>query len=137
MTFQDLPQDWSDHSLTRDLLPDVVDLFVGEAERLEGCLALLLLDSDRRLVQPIVISEMGDDAPSEDVSTFFAHLVAMIEDEDAHVVAARGRLGPAKPSEHDAEWGAFLRLHLGRRLAGLFLATPDSVVELTGGSAAA
>ncbi len=137
MTFQDLPDDWSDRSLTPDLLPDIVDLFVSDEAKSAGCLALLVLDSELRMLQPIVISEMAGHRPGEGGGDFLEQFAAMLDESGARVVAALGRLGDVPPSEGDVAWASYLRDSLGGRLVGVFLATRDAVVEIGPTTAAA
>jgi hypothetical protein len=59
MTFEDLPNDWSDRPLTDPaLLSDVLDLVVFEKDRAAGAVSFLLCDDEGRLVQPVTIGEL-------------------------------------------------------------------------------
>ena len=56
MTFEDLPPDWprrpvTDPAITADLL----DLFVGDRDRADGALGILLCGREGRLLQPVVV----------------------------------------------------------------------------------
>ncbi len=56
MTFQDLPQDWPSQPLTSsDLVHDVLDLCVNNADRVKGGLSVLVLRDDFTLAQPIFV----------------------------------------------------------------------------------
>lgn len=59
MSFEDLPAKWDHLPLTdTQLAADVVDLFLSNSDRLEDSLLVLMLDDDRRLLQPAVISDV-------------------------------------------------------------------------------
>ena len=59
MTFEDLPDDWSDRPLTDPaLVSDVLDLVVFEKDRAAGAVSFLLCDDEARLVQPFTIGEL-------------------------------------------------------------------------------
>ena len=59
MTFEDLPNDWSDRPLTDPaLVSDVLDLVVFEKDRAAGAVSFLLCDDEARLVQPVTIGEL-------------------------------------------------------------------------------
>jgi hypothetical protein len=55
MTFDDLPDDWSDRPLTDPaLVADVLDLVVFARDRQQGAVSFLLCDEDARLVQRLM-----------------------------------------------------------------------------------
>jgi hypothetical protein len=59
MTFEDLPNDWSDRPLTDPaLVTDVLDLVVFARDRAAGAVSFLLCDDEARLVQPVTIGEL-------------------------------------------------------------------------------
>ena len=59
MTFEDLPNDWSDRPLTDPaLVSDVLDLVVFEKDRAAGAVSFLLCDDEARLMQPVTIGEL-------------------------------------------------------------------------------
>jgi hypothetical protein len=56
MSFEDLPSDWPDIPLAAPThIADVLDLFVSMQTRLDGALLVLVCDSLRRPVQPILL----------------------------------------------------------------------------------
>ncbi len=56
MSFEDLPPDWPCHPLTDpDLVDDVLDLCVSNADRATGGLAVLTLRDDLTLAQPMFV----------------------------------------------------------------------------------
>lgn len=57
MSFEDLPADWPRHPLTDpDLVNDVLDLCVSNADRATGGLAVLILREDLTLAQPVFVA---------------------------------------------------------------------------------
>ncbi|MBA2696251.1 MAG: hypothetical protein ACR2FV_16285 [Ornithinimicrobium sp.] len=57
MSFEDLPADWPRHPLTDpDLVHDVLDLCVSNADRATGGLAVLILRDDLTLAQPVFVT---------------------------------------------------------------------------------
>jgi hypothetical protein len=129
MSFEDLPATWPDLPLTDRLLAaDVVDLFVSQADRVEGCAAFLLLDDGLRLGQPCLMGEIPDGADPWDLRD---HLVAVFGDlHVGGVVFARGRDGSVLLTDADRRWRDVL-LDVCRRievpLVAAFVATPAAV----------
>jgi hypothetical protein len=67
MTFDDLPDDWSDRPLTDPaLVADVLDLVVFARDRQQGAVSFLLCDEDARLVQPVTITDIPATAAVDD-----------------------------------------------------------------------
>jgi hypothetical protein len=67
MTFDDLPDDWSDRPLTDPaLVADVLDLVVLARDRQQGAVSFLLCDEDARLVQPVTITDIPATAAVDD-----------------------------------------------------------------------
>ena len=61
MSFHDLPENWSDLPLdTPGLAADVADLVVGDEDRANGCVGLILVGPDRRMAQPCLVNEVDD-----------------------------------------------------------------------------
>lgn len=127
MTFKDLPPSWGDHPVTPELLPDVVDLFVSEHDRVCGCLVLLLLDADHRLLQPIVVGDVPLHTGPTGGEEFFDQLAQMVSDDDGHVVVARGRRGGEDLTVDDEDWRAACSRAFGERLVAMFVAAPGVV----------
>ena len=67
MSFDDLPDDWSDRPLTTPtLVADVLDLVLAEADRRIGALAFLLCDGTGRLLAPAVVTDVPDDIENDE-----------------------------------------------------------------------
>jgi hypothetical protein len=111
MTFDDLPDSWSQLPLTtQPLLDDVLDLMVGVHDRIEGGLVLLVCDSEVRLVQPIVIGPghvSFDPALAHSILSTLGEAFAHISG-GALVVAVARRSG-LDPTPDDEAWVATLR----------------------------
>lgn len=70
MGFQELPENWADQPLTDpQLLADVLDLVVMEADRRAGGLGILICDGEQRLAVPVMISAPDDLASDADRRT--------------------------------------------------------------------
>ena len=61
MSFDDLPDNWSDLPLdTPGLAADVADLVVGHRDRLAGCIGLVITRPDLTMSRPAVINDVDD-----------------------------------------------------------------------------
>ena len=133
MTFQDLPKGWHSRPLTdTDLAAYVVDLVVREGDRATGCISLLLCDDTHRMLQPVTITDLDRDAPTER-RRLFDLLVGDFADRLGGVVVAVGRPRGAVPDDearawHEAAIAACLDHDVP--LLGTYLATVHGVVEM-------
>ena len=131
MSFDDLPDDWSDLPLdTPGLGADVADLFVGVAAREAGAVAVLLTDDDRRLVQPVVLDDVPDDADPQRLVPFLDELARMLHGTGGGLVFVRGRDGSVLLTDADRRWHEAVLAACrrgGLRLDGAYLATPAIV----------
>lgn len=127
MTFEDLPLDWGENPITHELMPDVVDLFVKDSDRVDGCLTLLLLADDQQLVQPITVECFEPEEDPEHAGSFLTSMRELAEDFGGTYVAVRGRTGPSVPTPDDEAWFAPVRRALGERLVGAFVASREQV----------
>lgn len=131
MSFDDLPESWSDHPIDDPgRAADVVDLFVGHADRQGGCLLLLLLGPERRLVQPFLVGEVADDADPARAAPGVREIVAGVAAVGGAVVFARGRPGSVLLTDADRRWHEMVLAACrdgGAPLAGAYLATPAAV----------
>ncbi|EAP99077.1 hypothetical protein JNB_02875 [Janibacter sp. HTCC2649] len=131
MTFEDLPHDLRDLSLDDpDLRADVVDLFVGYFDRLDGCFAIVLLDDAHRIVQPVLITEMGEADPPALAIPVRALLT---EARPQAIIGALGRTGSPLFTDTDRACHQVL-VDLCRdleiELLGAYVATDNLVREL-------
>lgn len=131
MSFDDLPSTW-DHLPLDDpgLAADVVDLFVGHADRVSGCMCLLLLDAELRLTRPFILGEVPEDADPRLAAPLLRELAAVAAGEGGAVVFARGRPGSVLLTDADRAWheGVIEACRVtGARLVGSYLATPATV----------
>ena len=61
MSFDDLPDNWSDLPLdTPGLAADVANLVVGHRDRLAGCIGLVITRPDLTMGQPAVIHDVDE-----------------------------------------------------------------------------
>jgi hypothetical protein len=131
MTFDDLPENFRDLSLDDPVLRgDAVDLFVGHHDRADGCLAIILLDDDHRVLQPVLITEMGVADPGA-----LAEPVRLLLDQTRPpaVVVALGRTGSPLFTDNDRACHQVLVdlcRELRVELVGAYVATDHGVREL-------
>lgn len=133
MTFHDLPKNWYSRPLTDPRLAvDVVDLVVRDADRDGGCISLLLCDTAGRMIQPVTITEVEDQAVGERGELFDLVLGHLAGDLGGLVVALGRPQGPDPDDEarawHEAAIAA-CREH-DVPLLGTYLATATCVVEM-------
>lgn len=131
MTFEDLPQNFRDLSLDDPVLrADAVDLFVGQADREDGCLAIVLLDEEHRVVQPCVITDMG---PADPKTLPRAVRLFLGEVHPPAIVAALGRAGSPLFTDLDRQCHQVLVdvcREAGVDLLGFFVATAAALREM-------
>ncbi len=129
MSFDDLPKDIRHVPVTSPkLAADLVDLFVFEASRDEGCLLVVRLDDDGLAQDPILIGEVGDSRDPAGARRFFDSLCAELG--SPALILARGRPGGPMLTDRDRAWHQlFLDVCRanGVRLVGAFLATPGQI----------
>lgn len=131
MTFENLPEDWPTRALSdRALAADVVDLTLNIADRRRTSIGLLLCDDHQRLLQPMVINDIGDCTAAEQ-----RHLFAMVCDSMAGtsasaLVVTLGRPIGTRLTTADRQWLESAREVCATRnvrLIGTFLADVDHV----------
>ena len=136
MTFDDLPDSWSDLPLdTPGLAADVADLFVSVADRESGCVALLLTDAERRLAQPVLINDVPPDADPRPLAEFLTGLAATLRAARGALVLVRGRLGRVLLTDDDRRWHELVLATCRREevlVLGAYLATPAVVRAFPG-----
>jgi hypothetical protein len=128
MAFTDLPPDWPTLPITRsDLLPDVLDLVVGDEARASGTLTLLICDRSDRLVCPIQITDIGEPGAERTSHLVTAMATAAELDPDAGVLAAVGRHGGLSVTDDDRDWADALAASAAGnvRLLGVHVVTSD------------
>ncbi|MBM6405170.1 hypothetical protein JQN72_13055 [Phycicoccus sp. CSK15P-2] len=131
MSFDDLPESWSDLPLDDPrLAADVVDLLVGHADRLDGCLCLLLLDDGLRLLQPVLVSEGGQERDPRAAAPGIGAVLDDVAAAGGALVFARGRDGSVLLTDTDRVWHEVVLAESrrsGAPLVGAYLATPAAV----------
>ncbi|MEO7268956.1 MAG: hypothetical protein ABIW49_07105 [Knoellia sp.] len=131
MTFDDLPQDLRHLSLDDPVLrADAIDLFVGYFDRLNGCFAVVLLDHHHRIVQPVLITEIGDADPS---ALAVPLRLLLTQAMPPAIIGALGRPGSALFTDTDRACHQVLVdlcRELGIDLLGAYVATDNLVREL-------
>ena len=131
MSFHDLPENWSDLPLdTPGLAADVADLVVGDEDRANGCVGLILVGPDRRMAQPCLVNEVDDTVDPQEFAPFLAQLCGMVADTDGSMIFVRGRSGPALLTDVDRRWHQIATdacRNGGVTLLGAFLAADSGV----------
>jgi hypothetical protein len=134
MTFRDLPPDLRDRSLTdRRLAADVIDLIVGDEDRARGCIGLMLCDGLDRGLQPIVISEVPENASSDGLRQLLELVLPVVAEDGGSVLVGRGRRRGVEPNDLDREWhqaAIDCCATAGVRLIGFHVATGDGIFTL-------
>jgi hypothetical protein len=88
MTFEDLPNNWSDRPLTDPaLVSNVLDLVVFAKDRAAGAVSFLLCDDEARLVQPVTIGELPVTMTQAERVRFVSVMVEGMAHRGAMVVA--------------------------------------------------
>lgn len=140
MSFHDVPKNLKDVPLDDPtLIEDVLDLFVGIGDRIEGVLLLLVCDAERRIVQPIMIHEIEVSPPPESV-TMLAPILTMLGNElpGAMLLAAVGRPGRLRMAPCDQRWARSIEAAAADRvgLIGIHLITPAGSIPIIEAQAA-
>jgi hypothetical protein len=134
MTFRDLPPDLRDRSLTdRRLAADVIDLIIGDEARASGCVAVMLCDDLDRGVQPVVVSDVPEDATSDGLRQLLELFLPVVAEDRGSVLVGRGRRRGTAPNDLDREWhqqAIDSCAAAGVRLLGFHVATRDGVFTM-------
>jgi hypothetical protein len=128
MSFDDLPDGWKERPLTDpQLVADVLDLIVSEADRRAGGLAVLLCDEQARLMQPGIISELDHDSPEAERAQLLGLFVSSLAGLFDSVLFALARADGLSITGDDESWARAAQ-HACRgemRLLGFHLVTLD------------
>jgi hypothetical protein len=134
MTFEDLPQDLRSVPLTDDTVQaDLIDLMLGIEDRRCGALGLMLCDDGDRGIQPIVLSDLPDDAATADLIRLLDLLLPMVAEAGGAILVGKGRRRGLLPTDGDRAWHQATIETCARhqvRLLGFYLASPDGVEAL-------
>ncbi|KQU70448.1 hypothetical protein ASC58_01090 [Phycicoccus sp. Root101] len=134
MSYHDLPDDIRTRPLHEaGLQGDVIDLVLGIEERRSGAVALMVCDEDDRGLQPLVLSDLPEDASVADLVRLLDLLLPMVGEAGGAILVGRGRRRGLLPSDLDRAWhqatiDACARY--GVRLLGFHLASPYGVAAL-------
>ena len=134
MTFEDLPKDVRNIPLTdRRIAADVIDLLIGDGDRSDGCVALMVCDEEHRGILPIVLSDVPHDADLSALVSLLDLLLPLVVERGGSLLMGRGRPGCGVPTDVDRAWHQrtieSCRAH-GVRLLGFHVATRDGVTAL-------
>jgi hypothetical protein len=128
MTFEDLPDDWKQQPLTDPrLVADVLDLFVSDADRCAGALAVLMCDEQGRLLQPGIISDLDYESSEAERGRMLASFITHLTEFFDSVLFAVARADGLSVTADDERWARAVRCACeGKvRLLGFHLITRD------------
>ena len=92
MSFHDLPPDIRDRSLTDPrLAADVIDLIIGDEARARGSVGLMLCDDGDRGLQPVVLTDVPENASSDGLRQLLDLLLPVVAEDRGSVLIGRGR----------------------------------------------
>jgi hypothetical protein len=138
MSFEDLPPDWARRPVTDpDITADLLDLVVGDRDRHEGAIGLLLCGPGGRLLQPVVVSAPRDQVLEDDHRRVFDVMADAFGDplDDARpgILVALARPDYRHAAREDDRWRdaavASCEEH-GIDLLGIWVVTPDVIRPL-------
>jgi hypothetical protein len=134
MTFRDLPGDIRNLPLTDPTLAaDVVDLILGDEARAGGAIAFMLCDHEDRGMQPVVLTDVPQEADSRGMQQLLDHLLPIVAEAEGAVLIGRGRRRGLTPTDADREWHELAisgcAAH-GVRLLGYYLASADGIAAM-------
>lgn len=139
MTFRDLPEDFSALPLTTaGLAADVVDLFLGDADRSDNAILIVACDDNARIkCDPIIMTGVDWSAPTTERRSFAKQLARLCSEGvgASHAVAAVSWPGPMM-SSRGRRWREIVESGLqaqGIGLIGFFAANPGRIVEIEPG----
>ncbi|MBK6762071.1 MAG: hypothetical protein IPG68_01755 [Micrococcales bacterium] len=129
MSFDDLPADWPDMSLTDPAhIADVLDLFVSMQARFDGALFILVCDEQHRPVQPIQIDGVRGGPPDDAHSLMsgMARTVAEVQPQGS-VLCAIARRGSPMTRRSDLAWRDHITAAFGEHMPviGVHVVTPE------------
>lgn len=134
MTFQDLPPRASEIPLTDvRMAGDVIDLIIGEADRDNGCVGLMICDEQHRGVQPVVLHDLGDETGPDGLVGLLELVLPLVAESRGSLLVARGRPRGTAADDVDRAWhqtAIDLCAGHGVRLLGFHVATGDGVFRL-------
>jgi hypothetical protein len=133
MTFTDLPGNIRELSLGDPVLAaDVVDLCCFEDARERGALAVLICDTEGRMVQPVLVDDIPWRCSADDRLHLITNLLEAAAKFDGSVVTAFARIGNLI-TDVDRAWHQDVVegcRRTGVRLLGTYVAAPGRVVRL-------
>lgn len=133
MTFQDLPSNIRDLSLDDPVLAaDVVDLCCFSDARENGAIAVLICDTEGRMVQPVLVDDIPWRCSAEDRMQVMTNLLTAAAMFDGSAVIAFARIGNLI-TDVDRVWHQSVVdgcRRTGVRLLGTYVAAPTRVVRL-------
>lgn len=128
MSFEDLPDDWKQQPLINPrVVADVLDLYVSDADRCAGALAILMCDEEGRLLQPGIISDLDYESSEDERARMLGLFVTHLADFFDSVLFALARADGLSVTADDERWARAVQDACeGKvRLLGFHLITRD------------
>lgn len=133
MSFEDLPPDWAQRPVTDpEITADLLDLVVGDRDRHEGAIGLLLCGPGGRLLQPVVVSASRDEVQGDDYRRVFDVMAHAFGDRPDGVrpgiLVALARPDYRHAARDDARWRDAAVSSCGEHaidLLGVWVVTPE------------
>jgi hypothetical protein len=138
MSFEDLPPDWAQRPVTDPAITaDLLDLVIGDRDRHEGAIGLLICGPGGRLLQPVVVSAPTDDVLEDDYRRVFDVMADALGDPPdgarPGMLVALARPDYRHAAREDDRWRdaavASCAEH-GIDLMGVWLVTPEVIRPL-------
>jgi hypothetical protein len=135
MSFEDLPADWAQRPVTDPAITaDLLDLVVGDRDRHEGAVGVLLCGPSGRLLQPVVVSTPRAEVQGDDHRRVFDVMAHALGDPPdgapPGILVAVARPDYRHAERDDGRWRdaavASCAEH-GIDLLGVWLVTPDVI----------
>ena len=138
MSFEDLPTDWAQRPVTDPTITaDLLDLVVGDRDRHEGAVGLLLCGPSGRLLQPVVVSAPRDDVLEDDRRRVFDVMAHALGEppggERPGMLVALARPDYRHAARDDARWRDAASASCAEHdinLLGVWLVTPQVIRPL-------
>jgi hypothetical protein len=141
VSFLDLPDDWTERPLTDPrLVADVLDLVMSDADRLAGCLAVVMCDEQDRVCGVSVLTDPHNVRSQADkCRAISVHVEANSGKGGASLLFALGRPDGLSLTPDDEHWAQAARQECTGevRLLGFHVVTRDGSRQVPGTTAAA
>lgn len=137
MGFEDLPAGWSERPVTDPAITaDLLDLVVGDRDRRDGAIGILVCGPQGRLFQPVVVSAPPADVDAADYRRVFdvmGQAMGRLDEGRPGMLVAVARPGSRHTSAEDLRWRTAAIESCAEfdvDLLGVWLVTPEVIRPL-------